>query len=245
MKRDSLFWRGGLKAVLVVCLGLSLAQCPVLADGVTRSVEPVAGGCKVTLAWDFSGHVESDLVIEERLAPGWSVVDSTVPFGSLDASWLSGPIARFAVKPALLSQAGSISFEVVCADGGTSGAVVGDWKMYLAGSLKRGAVAGAGVLETCDGSGTAGATGSTDTHNMVEAAVAIKSFNVNGGSCELSYAGAAKPGTLVVEGCKGLGKAWGEIKRAAIPAGDGKIRLEPGEIGGCTFFRLKLLTVEE
>ena len=80
-----------------------LASNLLLADGVTRSVEPVPGGCRITLAWEFSGKVESDLIIEERFAPGWSVVDSTVPFGSLDASWLSGHMARFAVKSAMVS----------------------------------------------------------------------------------------------------------------------------------------------
>jgi hypothetical protein len=222
----------------------------LLADGVTRSVEPVAGGCRVTLAWEFTGKVESDLIIEERLAKGWFVDDATVPFGSLDASWFSGNVARFAVKPTLLANAGSISFMVVYGEGVASGAVAGDWKMYLDGELSKGAVAGqsglAALSAAAGTNGTDGTTGSAEKTGVVEKAVAITSFKIlGGGVVELSYRSVSKAGTIVVEGCEGLGKAWNEVKRVAVNAGDASVRLEPGEIGGSRFFRIKLLTDEE
>lgn len=146
MNRESRIHGSGLRPFLAACACAALMQGALFAEGVTRTVEPVLGGCRVTLAWDFSGSVESDLILEERFAAGWSVDGATVPFASLDASWLSGSVARFAVKPSLLSQAGSIAFTVV-SDGATaSGAVSGDWKMYRDGALRKGAVAGALVV---------------------------------------------------------------------------------------------------
>lgn len=237
---------------LALCLGCALSGA-AYADGVTRSVEPVAGGCKVTLAWEFSGKVESDLVIEERLAPGWAVDDATVPFGSLDASWFSGSVARFAVKPALLSQAGSISFTVVPGEGATSGMAKGDWKMYLAGELRKGNVSGTSEMTvpvvaqsgsgTSGNSGNSGTSGSSDNSKasgISETSVAIASFKVSGGVVELSYSGAPRAGTLAVEGCETFGKPWNVLKLVPIAAGDGKIALTQDESGKCRFFRLKL-----
>ena len=194
--------RWGQRALPWVAVGVMLAQGALWADGVTRTLEPVSGGCKVTLAWEFDGTVESDLIIEERLAKGWFVDDTTVPFGSLDASWFSGNVARFAVKPALLAKVGSISFTVVAGEGAESGAVVGDWKMYLAGSLKKGAVAGASnllALSVNAGTGgmlgVAGTTGAAGNTAVVEKAVAITSFKmIGGGVVELSYSGWARAG---------------------------------------------------
>ena len=240
-----------MRPVLALCCCMVLAPCLLFADGVTRSVKPVSGGCKVTLAWTFSGTVESDFIIEERFAQGWSVDDSTVPFSSLDASWFSGCVARFAVKPTLLSKAGSISFTVVCGEGTASGTVSGDWKMYLGGKLKKGTVAGQNVLSAlvvtppsdeepgASGSGTSGSTSTT----VVETPLAITSFEMSGGVFSvLSYSSLAKSGTLVVEGCEGLNKPWKEIKRVAVSVGDKTVKLDPGEVGGCCFLRLKLLT---
>ena len=119
MNRDSRFHGSGLRPFLAACACAALMQGALFAEGVTRTVEPVLGGCRVTLAWDFSGSVESDLILEERFAAGWTVDGATVPFASLDASWLSGTVARFAVKPSLLSQAGSITFTIV-SDGATA-----------------------------------------------------------------------------------------------------------------------------
>ena len=241
MKRSSVF---------ALCLGLALAQCAVWADGVTRSVEPVSGGCKVTLAWAFSGKVESDLVIEERFAPGWSVDDATVPFGSLDATWFSGTVARFAVKNSLLATPGSISFTVKSGTDAASGTVAGDWQAYLGGLPRKGAVAGNAALAAISlapQNQMGGVANSAADAKTVERAVSIASFKVLGGSLiELSYKGLIKAGTLVVEGCEGLGKTWTEVKRVEnAPAGDGKVTLTQEETGACRFYRMKLLTTEE
>ena len=234
---------------MAFAVALALAQGTVWANGVTRSVEPVSGGCKVTLAWTFSGTVESDLVIEERLAPGWSVDTTTVPFGSLDATSFSGSVARFAVKPSLLSADGSISFVVRPDAESASGTVAGDWQMYLSGALQKGNVAAESRVATLSvasenqvGSGTE----SLEEAEIVETAVAIKSFRVVDGSrIELSYAALAKSGTLVVEGCEGLGKAWKPVKsKEDVPAGDGTVVVEKDEAGECRFYRMKLLTKE-
>lgn len=224
---------------------------PLLADGVTRTVETVDGGCKVTIAWEFSGRAESDLVIEERFAAGWFVDSATVPLSTLDASWLSGGVARFAVKPAFLAEAGAISFVVVPGEGATSGNVAGDWKMYLGGKLCSGKTVGDGALVASavasevagngEGNGASGLLESV----VVETAITITSFRLNGGDFELSYSGVNKAGTLVVEGCGGLGKAWTEIKRMAVSPGDEKVTMTPGEVGGSRFFKLKLFTEEE
>jgi len=234
-----------------VLLCASLVPALVWADGVTRSVEPVAGGCKVTLAWTFSGKVESDLILEERFAQGWAAVDATVPFGSLDASWFSGGVVRFAVKPELLAKAGEICFTVAPrADAGedayTTGTVRGEWKLYLDGTLRKGAIGGDSVVQ-------ASSPARTDTEASSPAAapadavpVAIASFKVlAGGRIELSYAAVAQAGTLVVEGCAGLGKSWTELKRTAVASGDGKVYLETGEIRGCSFFRLLFIAGKE
>lgn len=234
----------------MACVLVALAQGGLYADGVTRSLEPIAGGCKVTLAWEFSGKIESDLVIEERFPQGWAVADSTVPFGSLDASWFSGPVARFAVKPSLLGGAGSISFTVVCGEATVAGNAAGDWKMYRDGALRKGSVTGVCVMtvladEVSGGGATGGAAESSGTGSMVETAVAVKSFTVVAGGIELGYSGVPKAGTIVVEGCEGLGKAWNEVARATVPSGDGKVSVKQDNVGTSRFFRMKLLTVEE
>ena len=235
---------------MAFAVALTLAQGAAWADGVTRSVESVSGGCKVTLAWAFSGKVESDLVIEERFAPGWSVDDATVPFGSLDATWFSGTVARFAVKNSLLATPGSISFTVKSGAGAASGTVSGDWQAYLGGLPRKGTVTGNAVLAVIPLASQSPASGTADlaaNAKTVEIAVSIMSFKVLGGSLiELSYKGLAKTGTLVVEGCEGLGKAWTEVKREGnVPAGDGKVSLTQEEAGACRFYRMKLLTTEE
>ena len=234
------------RVVLAACCCMALAKSPLLADGVTRSVEPVAGGCRVTLAWDFSGKVESDLIIEERFGEGWAVDGSTVPFGSLDATWLSGPVAKFAVKPSLLASAGSISFTVVPGGDGLACPTSGKWMMYLSGTLRKGAVAGDSALASLVGTtGTPQVGGTSDVQEKAETPVAISSFKVLGrGAIELSYSGVAKSGTIVVEGCRGLGRGWSEIKRATAASGDGKVVISPDDLGGCSFFRMKLLTEE-
>lgn len=261
----------GLRAVLAACACAALMQGGALfAEGVTRAVESVPGGCRVTLAWTFSGTAESDLVLEERLAPGWTVDGATVPFAALDASWLSGAVARFAVKPALLAQPGSITFTVVSGEGAAAGAVAGDWKMYLGGTLRKGAVAGANALAARGAAGAdgpagaaGGATGATETAG---AGVAITSFKVLNGAAAVqtaagggaraaasaggvlfafAYAGVARDGTLVVEGCERLGGAWTAVKRVAAAAGEGTVTLAPGEAGENRFFRLKVVTEEE
>ncbi len=244
MNIRSWFHRDGLRPVFAVSLCVALAQHPILADGVTRSVESVSGGCKVTLAWEFSGKVESDLIIEERFAQGWSVDSTTVPFASLDASWFSGRVARFAVKPSLLAKAGSISFTVLSGEGAGSGVAIGDWKMYLGGALRKGTVAGHGDLVVAGTTGTTGAAGTTETAGTTGTGVAIKGFKMVGTFIELSYV-EAPAGTLVVEGGAEFGKPWAEIKRMTVPAGDGKVVLGLDDAGSCRFFRLKILAEEE
>ena len=240
MKRSSVF---------ALCLGLSLAQGSLWADGVTRSLEPVPGGCKVTLSWVFSGKVESDLIIEERLARGWSVDDATVPFGSLDATWFPGSVARFAVKPNLLSRAGSISFVVRSADESASGTVSGDWQIYLGGTLRKGFVSGNALLSmSCDGpQDQPGGASDSPEETTVETPVAIASFKVLPGSgIELAYVGVKTSGMLVVEGCKGLGSPWAVVKgNVAVVPGDGVVTLTNKEVGGCCFYRIKLITEGE
>jgi len=241
MRLQNLFCR----SMLAACCCMAMAKSPLLADGVTRSVEPVEGGCKVTLAWDFSGKVESDLIIEERLPEGWTVDDSTVPFGSFDATWFSGPVAKFAVKPSLLASAGSISFTVVPGGDDPAGSSSGKWMMYLSGAMRKGTVAGDSSIASLGGTnGTSVANGTSDT-TEVETALAISSFKVlGGGAIELTYSGVAKVGTIVVEGCQGLGKGWNEVKRATASIGDGKVVMSSDDAAGCSFFRMKLLTEE-
>ena len=225
---------------------LALAQGALGASRVTRTVEPIEGGCRVSLTWSFSGNVESDLIVEERLTPGWMVDAETVPFGSLDASWFSGNVARFAIKPTLLAEDGEISF---CVRGTAAGSVSGSWQMYLDGVLCKGTVAGSSALSfaskadvaVAEGTGAAEKTGTTK-----ETAVSIASFKVDGASgIELSYVGLKGAGELVVEGCVGLGKTWAEVGRFAVSVGDGTVRLRQDEIGACRFYRMKFLTTEK
>lgn len=240
MKRKSLI------AAIAFCAALAQGSLLRAADGVTRTLESVAGGdgCKVTLAWSFSGKVESDLVIEEKFAPGWSVDGSTVSFDdtivsfeSFDAKWISGPVARFAV----LGKAGSISF-IVRSESATSVSVKGEWQMYMDGSLKRGEVAGQNGLSNLYASPGNRLSEKAET-SLVELPVAIKSFRVLDASrIELTYGGLPKTGTLVVQGCEGLGKTWMEVKRAAVSTPDGTVTLEPKD---CRFYRMKLLTEEK
>ncbi len=143
-----------IRSEMVACalVGLALAQGPLFGDGVTRLVEPLPGGCKVTLAWDFTGKVESDLVIEERFPADWSVDDATVLLDSLDAKWSADGVARFAVKPSALGERGAISFAVVARGGSAEpGKVSGDWKMYLDGKLREGTVDGRDGLSALAG----------------------------------------------------------------------------------------------
>lgn len=271
MNRGSRFQGTGLRPLLAACACAALMQGALFAEGVTRAVEPVPGGCRVTLAWEFSGSIESDLILEERFAPGWAVDGATVPFGSLDASWLSGSVARFAVKPSLLAQAGSISFTVV-SDGATaSGAVAGDWKMYRDGTLRKGVVAGTVAVASLGGAatdgtgteagGTAGTSGSADAGT----GIAITAFKMTDGTTrvsalsngtrararsggtlfEFAYAGLGRSGTLVVEGCETLGGPWVAVKRVAVAAGDGTVALAQDEAGDNHFFRLKFVTEKE
>lgn len=234
-------------SVFALCLGLALAQSAVWADGVTRSVESVSGGCKVTLAWAFSGKVESDLVIEERLASGWSMVDESVPIVLLDAWCCTNSFVRFAVNPTNVAN-GSISFRINGTSGGT---VVGTWQLYLNGELRKGSVGGDSDLKVsvvANAVQSIPATGpSMETQtSKVWRAIPIKSFRITANSsCELSYE-ATETGTLVVEGCEGLGKTWAEVKRVEnVSAGDGNVTLTQEEAGACRFYRMKLLTAEE
>lgn len=250
MRQNSRFRMDGLIPVLALCACVALSWRPLFADGVTRQVEPVPGGCRVTLAWDFSGKVDSDLVIEERFRQGWYVDNSTVPFGMLDASWFSGSTARFAVKPSVLAAAGSISFVVVPGDVAAPSTVSGNWKIYIDGTRMKGSVSGQQELQSLGGAlavnKSSVRSGVKASSNVVKASVAITSFKMTDGLFrELAYSGVAVSGILVVEGCEGLGKAWKEIKRMAVSAGDGIVALEPREAGSCCFMRLKLLTDKE
>lgn len=246
-----------LSSVLALCLGLSFAQGSLWADGVTRSLEPVVGGCKVTLAWAFSGKVESDLIIEERLAPGWAVDSATVPLVLLDATAFSGPVARFALKPTLLSNAGSFSYVVRPVAGTELGTVSGDWQMYLGGTLRKGSVAGQAWLslfaltthyqQTGQAMAFASAPDSDAAAQLAETAVAIAEFKVLDESrVRLAYVGLKKAGTLYVEGCVGLGRDWRPITSKAVPVGDGEVELSTGTVEGTfCFYRMKLLTTED
>ena len=242
--------------VLALCLGLLLARCSLWADGVKRTLEPVLGGCKVTLSWEFSGRVGSDLIIEERLAPGWIVDSATVPLALLDATAFSGPVARFALKPTLLSNTGSFCFVVRPVDEVDSGTVSGDWQMYLGGTLQRGSVSGQTSLsflatathymQSGQAATYGGETSSGSDSQCAEAAVAITAFKVVDDShVRLSYAGLKNPGTLCVEGCVGLGRGWRPIMSKAVPAGDGDVELSTSTVDGTfCFYRMKVLTTE-
>lgn len=245
-----------LSSVFALCLGLSFAQGSLWADGVTRSLEPVAGGCKVTLAWELSGKVDSDLIIEERLAPGWAVDSTTVPLVLLDATAFSGSVARFALKPTLLSNTGSFSYVVRPFAETDSGTVSGDWQMYLGGALEKGSVSGqmglsflakaTHYLPADQTTAFSGAADSNAASQGVETAVAIAAFKVLDEShVRLSYVGLKKAGTLYVEGCVGLGRDWRPIKSKAVSAGDGEVELSTSTVDGTfCFYRIKLLTTE-
>ena len=243
-----------MKKKKLAAFALCVCAIPTLfADGVTRSVEAIAGGAKVTLAWNFTSKVESDLIIEEHFSSGWAVDSATVPFSSLDASWFNSGIAKFAVKPSLLSAPGSITFTVAADAMSASGSVSGNWMMYLSGTLSKGVVSGVSVLTAIGNTQKANlaasevtaTASSTSTDGMVETAVAITSFKVvSGGSTELSYSGVSKSGVVVVYGCEGLGKSWLEVKREAVAAGNGTVTLTKSEVAGCCFFKIKLFTEE-
>lgn len=240
--------RSRAKTLLGAAVYFCVAVLPsaLFAYGVTRTVEPIQDGCRVTIAWDLSGKVESGLVIEERFATGWSVDDSTVPFASLDASWISGNVARFAVKPTLLAESGSISYTVLPGAKAVPGSVVGDWMMYLGGKLCKGKVQGEGIISfssTTQGDEVAGAPAGNPGTSVTEKKVAIASFKIlSSGVIEFFYRGGDGAGTLVVEGCEGLGKAWVEVGRYAVISGDGKVELGLDKAKDCQFFRMKLIT---
>lgn len=237
------------RIIAALSLSLAFARGLLWADGVTRSLEPVPGGCKVTLSWEFSGKAESDLIIEERLGKEWSVDDATVPFGSLDATWFPGSVARFAVKPSLLTRAGSISFVVRSAEESPSGTVSGEWQIYLGGILRRGYVGGNALLSMSgvESQKWSGGTLDSSEGTTVETPVAIASFKVHPGSgIELAYVGVKAAGMLVVEGCRGLGSPWTVVKgNVAVAPGDGVVALTKEEVGGCCFYRIKLVTKGE
>lgn len=238
----------------VFALGVALGLSSLWADGVTRSTVQVTGGCKVTLSWTFAGSVESDLVIEEQFAAGWSVDTSTVPYDKLDASWVSttasGAIARFAVKPSLLAGgAGSISYVVRPAAGMTTGIVSGNWRLYLNGALQKSMVAGGTALSALASAPKLMKRVSMSVRSAgeqtVEIPVVIKSFKlVDSSQIELSYDGLPKAGTLVIEGCENLGKAWSEIARTEVEPGNGAVAVKTEDVGTRRFMRMKLLTRE-
>lgn len=243
-------------SVLVLCLGLLLARCPLLADGVKRSLEPVSGGCKVTLSWELSGRVGSDLIVEERLAQGWVVDSTTVPFALLDATAFSGSVAKFALKPTLLSNTGSFCFVVKPIGEVGSGTVSGDWRMYMDGTLQKGSISGqtslsflataTRYLQAAQATTSGGETNSNGDSQSANAAVAIAGFKVVDEShVRLSYTGLRNSGTLYVEGCVGLGRDWRPIISRAVPAGDGEVELSTSTVDGTfCFYRMKVLTTE-
>lgn len=243
-------------SVLALCLGMLLAQCSLWADGVKRSLEPVSGGCKVTLAWELSGKVCSDLIIEERLAPGWIVDSATVPFALLDATAFPGSVAKFAIKPTLLSNTGSFCFVVKPVGEVDSGTVSGDWRMYLDGTLQKGCISGqtclsflasaTRYLKAGQATISGGEANSSGGSQSAETAVAIAAFKVVDEShVLLSYAGLRNSGTLYVEGCVGLGRGWRPIMSRAVPAGDGEVELSTSTVDGTfCFYRMKVLTTE-
>ena len=253
MNRMSGLLREGRRSACALCMVLTLVQGVLWADVVvSRSITPKAGGCTVELSWEVSGKVESDLIIEERFSEGWSVdLDTLTPVDSLDAKWASpsASVARFAVKPSSLTSKSSISFDVKATEGITAGTVAGDWRMYLDGALKKGSVSGdAGLAANSlvHQNQAGGAANLAANAKTVETAVSIASFKVLGGSLiELSYKGLTKTGTLVVEGCEGLGKTWTKVKCVeSVPIGDGNVTLTQEEVGECRFYRMKLLTEE-
>lgn len=234
---------------MAFAVALTLAQGAVWADGVTRSVEPVSGGCKVTLAWAFSGKVESDLVIEERFPTGLSV--ESIQADLLDAAWFTNSIVRFAVNPTNVAN-GSISFTITSDSAHDVGKIAGNWQLYLDGALQHGPVGGvddlpaSGAVALIPSSTKLSGLGVAEQAVEVEIPVPIKAFKVEAGpQFVLSYAGLPADGILVVEGCAGLGQGWGAAKRENVRAGDGSVVLNAKEAEGFRFYRMKLLTMEE
>lgn len=233
---------------MAFAVALTLAQGAVCAN-VTRTITPGSGGCEVKLEWSFSGKVESDLVIEERLPSGWSMVDESVSIKLLDAWCCTNSFVRFAVNPTNVLN-GSISFRV---SGSSSGTIVGTWQLYLNGKLQKGTVGGGANLPASSAVALIPSSGEVSGHEVkaqaVEVAipVAIKAFKVEAGpQFVLSYAGLPSAGTLVVEGCAGLGQDWLEAKRKeGVVAGDGSVTLNAEEAKGFRFYRMKFLTTEE
>ena len=219
-----------------------LAGVTMAADGVTRTIQRTADGCCVTLAWSFESKIQSDLIIEERLAAGWSVNSDTVPFGSLDASWFNGSTVRFAIKPAMLKEPGSISFVIVAADGATDCVVSGEWQMYLGGKYCKAYVGGATVASSAAvaDSGEASAGGSSESGDETEdRQLKISEFKIiPGGGAEIVYSGASKQGTMVVLGCENLGGNWQTVKEIVIGVGGGKVTVSAEEVGKCNFMKI-------
>lgn len=239
---------------MAIALSLVLAQGAVWADGVTRTLQKEGDVYHVTLSWTFSGSVESDLVIEEQFPDGWNVDTESVPVdGTLDATWFSESIARFAVNPTNFVETGSIQFDVAPGPAAVAGSIDGDWRLYLTGTLQRGAIdaneqgknlAAPGVPLTASPQAKLATTATEEL--AVELPVAIKSFKMLSGSrIELTYGALPAAGRLVVEGCEGLGKAWAEITHMDVEAAADKVELEPEAVGNRRFMRMKLFTKEQ
>ncbi len=242
------------KLASILCtVSVAMAVYCANATGVSRRVEPVSGGCRLTLEWNLSGEAKSDLIIEEHYGSGWSVLDSTVPFSVLDASWFSDGMVKFAVKRELLARPGTISFMLKAANAGATGTASGIWKVYIGDERLQGDVSGTTAISTLvaqngssnGDSGNETSEGAYGNVEMEETAVAIKAFSIVDGGCELKYSGVSKAGILIVEGCEGLGKQWIELKRCPVSAGEGMIALNANEVGVCKFMRMKLLTAKE
>ena len=249
MNRMSGLLREGRRSACALCMVLTLVQGALWADVVvTRSITPKVGGCTVELSWEVSGKVESDLIIEERFSEGWSVdLDTLTPVDSLDAKWASpsASVARFAVKPSLLSSKSSISFDVKATEGISAGTVAGDWRMYLDGALKKGSVSGDAGLAVQESKTLSKSVMDTSGTKTVEMAVTIASMSILGDSgVKLAYKNLPKAGTLVVEGCENLGAGWVKIAERTVSAGDCEIELTSQEVGSRHFMRTKLLTEE-
>lgn len=239
----------GLRLVVVLCLGLSTAQCSLWADGVKRTVALEGGVCKVTLTCEFTGPVKSDLVIEEEFTSGWSVDTESVQLSDMDAFWSSNAVqksfARFAVPPDLATN-GHYEIKYSLKPGLVKGSVSGKWWIYLDdGKVRKSDVVciGDNALQVSAGAVSAVQTAGESSKSVVESSVSITEFKVLSVSrIKLSYAGLTKSGNLIVEGCENLGKPWDEVKREQVSAGDGFVELEAN---GCNFYRMKLETKEE
>lgn len=233
---------------MAFAVALTLAQGAAWA-GVTRTITPCSDGCEVKLEWSFSGKVESDLVIEERIPAGWSMKDSSVSTDSLDAWCCTNSIVRFAVNPNHVTN-GSIVVTLESDSAQAGGRIAGNWQLYLDGTLTSGSVGGRldlPVSASANAQQPVSTSGALPTVQAVEVwqAIPIKSFKFAAdSSCELSYE-APKIGTLVVEGCEGLGKDWMTVKSVEnVPAGAGTVTVEKDKTGNCRFYRMKLMTKE-